>query len=343
VSTSEGRGALAFGRVLSLALIGAAGAAVSAGGQSATRVELRVEPVADLYFHARSLAAERDATVPAPYQAAVDALRALGEKLGPGLLAFGVADQRLVDVTTLDGLAERFEAVPPLFTRDGGRLPITEELRAVVAGLRAAEAYHRNEVWPLHWRLVEPARRRLETTLLPAQGAAFAYMLESLGMSDPAKTIPVYLAAHLPWPGGFTYGLQSGGGVCFVGVDRPEFAGHALAELVLHESTHALDVETEESVLARLRARLEAEGFTREDRALRDVPHTLMFVQAAETIRRHVAADHDHYGDGTSTYYDRVALARFERDLWIRHLDGEVGLDDTLGQIVARAVAERAR
>ena len=315
----------------------------SPAAQSATRIELRVEPAIDLYFHARSLASERAAAVPAPYEAAVKALSALGAKLGTGLLAFGVADARVFGAESLDDIAASFEEVPPLFARDGGRVPIQDELRAVIEGLRAAEAYHRAEVWPKHWRLVEPARRRLETGLLPAQGEAFAYMLRSLGMKDPAKTIPVYLSAHLPWPGGFTYRLDSGGGVCFVGVGRPELAGSALGELVLHESTHALDVDNAESVLEKLRARLRAEGFTREDRVLRDAPHTLMFVQAAETIRRFVDSEYGHYGDGASTYYDQVPLARFERDLWIRHLEGSVTLEDAIEQIVAAAKAERSR
>jgi hypothetical protein len=161
-------------------------------------------------------------------------------------------------------------------------------------------------------------------------------------MRDPVKTIPVHLAAHLPWPGGFTYRLGSGGGVCFVGVDRPELAGTGLAELILHEATHALDVDSRQSVLERLRARLREEGFTPADRALPHAPHNLMVVQAGETIRRHVAADHVHYGDGASTYYDRVPLARFERDLWIRHLDGEVDLDDAIELIVAQAKAGRS-
>lgn len=68
-----------------------------------------------------------------------------------------------------------------------------------------------------------------------------------------------------------------------------------------------------------------------------------MFVQAAETIRRFVDSEYGDYGDGASTYYDRVPLARFERDLWIRHLDGSVTLEDAIEQIVARAKAERDR
>ena len=90
------------------------------------------------------------------------------------------------------------------------------------------------------------------------------------------------------------------------------------------------------SVLDVLRARLEKAGLTRRDREWRDVPHTLMFVQAGETIRRIVDPKHEHYGV-VAKYYDKVrAIADVELETWTAYLDGKT----TRGEAIDRFVSE---
>ena len=72
-SWSVGRGAL-------LSFLAGVSCTGAVAAQSSTRIELRVEPAVDLYYHARALASDREAKVPAPYQGAVDALPALAEQ-----------------------------------------------------------------------------------------------------------------------------------------------------------------------------------------------------------------------------------------------------------------------
>ncbi len=89
------------------------------------------------------------------------------------------------------------------------------------------------------------------------------------------------------------------------------------------------------SVLDLLRARLEKIGLTRRDPDWRNVPHTLMFVQAGETIRRIVDPKHEHYGV-TSKYYDKVrAIADVELAAWTAYLDGKTSRDAALEKILA--------
>jgi hypothetical protein len=89
------------------------------------------------------------------------------------------------------------------------------------------------------------------------------------------------------------------------------------------------------SVLDLLRARLEKAGFTRRDPEWRNVPHTLMFVQAGETIRRIVDSKHEHYGV-TAKYYDKVrAIADVELAAWTAYLDGKTTRDAALERILA--------
>ena len=89
------------------------------------------------------------------------------------------------------------------------------------------------------------------------------------------------------------------------------------------------------SVLDLLRARLERAGFSRRDPEWRNVPHTLMFVQAGETIRRIVDPKHEHYGV-TAKYYDKVrAIADVELAAWTAYLDGKTSREAALEKILA--------
>jgi hypothetical protein len=96
------------------------------------------------------------------------------------------------------------------------------------------------------------------------------------------------------------------------------------------------------SVLDLLRARLEKAGFTRRDPEWRNVPHTLMFVQAGETIRRIVDPKHEHYGV-TAKYYDKVrAIADVELAAWTAYLEGKTTRDAALERILASVSTAKA-
>lgn len=74
-------------------------------------------------------------------------------------------------------------------------------------------------------------------------------------------------------------------------------------------------------------------------KALRDVPHAVMFIQAAETIRHHVDPSHTAYGE-SSGVYDRMAHARsIVLPAWLAYLNGDATLDDTVRTIADRVAA----
>jgi hypothetical protein len=88
------------------------------------------------------------------------------------------------------------------------------------------------------------------------------------------------------------------------------------------------------AVLDQLRGKLQAISPPINRRDLRDVPHTLMFVHAGETVRRNIDADHRHYGD-VSGYYAKVPRAtNAVRGPWIDYLDGKTSRDEALERIV---------
>lgn len=89
-----------------------------------------------------------------------------------------------------------------------------------------------------------------------------------------------------------------------------------------------------------LRERLEAGGIDRRNKLYRDVPHTLMFIQAGETIRRIVLPTHVHYGDAAA-YYAKVPLAtRAVRTVWIEYLDGKITRETAIDRIIETVLAE---
>ncbi len=181
----------------------------------------------------------------------------------------------------------------------------------------------------------------LEAGFMKRHREALAYMMRSLGIADPGITVPVYLVTATNPPGAMTYFLF-GGEQASVIETRAGGSDAILRETVLHEACHALDLasENEGSAFAALRAMLEARGLTRRDRDWHTIPHTLMFVQAEETIRRLFDPGHVAYGDATDLYERTGEIAVVEREIWPRHLDGELTREEALRAIVDRLVPE---
>lgn len=327
-----------FARSLALVALMLSGAGSAVAQQ--TRIELRIQPAIDLWTSARAHAYSPDGA-PEELAPLVGAMHALSKHVSRG---WGFLEGGLNGATSTQDIVDQLGSVDKARTRGGEEVDISAEVQAVMKALLQVEPVHREKLWPARLAVLQEKHKYLETTLLPKQAQAFAYMLRSLGMDDPGIVVPVYLVSHSPRPGATTYYDQDRNGFSIVSVDLETIQGTALAETVLHEATHALDMASnrvsedrvsEKNVLAKLRDRLRDAGLGFRDPAFRDLPHTLMFAQAGETIRRFVDPDHVHYGSGPSTYYQRVQHGEMERDLWIRHLDGEVSLDQVLDRLVA--------
>jgi len=150
---------------------------------------------------------------------------------------------------------------------------------------------------------------------------------------------PVFLVTECHPPGASTYFLRGGAPATVLGLAGLERPG-LLEETTLHESTHGFDLAVRggASAFETLRELLEARGVERSDPRYHDVPHTLMFVQAEETIRRLYDPRHVAYGDATDLYQRIGEAAVVERRIWERYLDGELDRDQALRQIVDELV-----
>jgi hypothetical protein len=272
---------------------------------------------------------------------AMDAARILGRELGNALL-WGIFEGILARCRDAEQLLSTFVALPDsLVLRSGKVITVREQAVRFAETLKTLEPAFQNEVWPQHLEILDEARARVAETLLPKENECFDYITTHLELGDLDVEVPVYLVVDSPYPHGFTHRIRGGPAVCFIGVTG--FGGSQLFEVILHEATHALDVAGggEGTVFADLEQRLAASGMKRRERPFRDIPHTIIFIHSAETVRRILDPTHQHYGE-VGGYYDKVPdIAAIELSLWISYLDGFITRGEALGGIVGEFIAGR--
>ncbi|HET6202170.1 MAG TPA: hypothetical protein VFI25_05140 [Planctomycetota bacterium] len=311
-----------------------------------TRLDVRLNPLADLQLLLRwYLEGSRPADSPpgafflnGVFSKAAEELRLLEGQLG-GPRAWGLLEGVFASVDSSKALAALAEELPESFrSMDGRDFPLRELGRSLAKVLGSAEPAFLQHDWPRREARLEQEAERLRSGFAGKERDCLAYMLRSLGMEDPKATIPVLLVTEAPWPGAMTHRRRGGGGVCFVGLSA-NVEGTLLQETVLHEATHALDILDAEkgNVLEELRGLLRKAGIEERDPRFRDAPHTLMFVQAGETVRRVLEPKHVHYGDAAGYYAKFPSLAPAIREAWTGNLDGKVTREAALERIVEAA------
>jgi len=298
-----------------------------------TRIEFHESEAVDLWFHVRAVAGSRATPIEA-LAPAVEAAQELHRALARDALAWGAVEGLLPGAERASDIVAAFVRAPESIELPGGaKAPVRAGAQKLAAALAQAEPAFA-ETWKEHALRTRAARERWQATVGPKERELIAFHLASLGMRDPNLAIPVYLVADASWPGAVTHLDEAGRGVCFVAVDTEP--GSLLFETVLHEATHALDVATnDDSALGALRKKLEAAGHGPRDKLYHDLPHALMFVQAAESVRRVIDPAHVDYGESEKVYERMGASAEAVRGFWHDHLDGHLTLDQALDGIVA--------
>jgi hypothetical protein len=306
-----------------------------------THIVFHSSPAIDLYFLARQASAP-GATNPLPALApAIEAVRALDKTLGGSMLAFAPIDGLLPGCQTAADVAAAFAHAPETITLRGPGASGPVELRkgalAIAAALVEAESAYQ-ALGKERAARIEDAHQRWNELVAPKERALVDFHLRSLGMQDPGLALPVYLVGDAPFPGAVTVRGEGGRGVSFVAVNGLE--GSQMFEIVLHEVTHSLDLAAgEHSAFSELRAALEKAGLDARDRRLRDLPHALMFVQSAESIRRVIDPAHVDYGEREGVYARMGADAEGMRGFWRDHLEGKLERAAALESIAAGAIA----
>jgi hypothetical protein len=270
----------------------------------------------------------------------VDAARALQRPLGR-FGGWGPLDSQLFLAADASELVDGFAALPEPYERRGRTMSIRDDAVRLATALEELMPGFARDRWPARRAELERQITFLRREFMPRHQEALAFMMRSLAISDPGVTVPVFLVTATNPPGAMTYSLRGGGSASVVeatiGGDHD-----LLLETILHESSHALDRASRGggSAFATLRALLEKRGLVPRDDAYHTVPHTLMFVQAEETVRRLFNPDHVAYGEATDLYQRTGATAVVVREIWPRYLDGELTRDEALRRIVESLLPE---
>lgn len=288
----------------------------------------------DLHHWVRSFVHDRAALAPPEWLAQpIEHARALDAAL-PRFLGWSSCDLRVANSDSLDALAGDPIRPPRGFSGDVEHLQRLWD--AYAAALAEAAPAFQRDVWPARRAVLEAAAGRIGARVFADPSIAIRNF-EALGLPTPSEPVRVVLVSRTGWPGAFTYVSvdERVTGVCFVSVaDEPDLR---LAETLLHEMTHALDVQAgrdAKTVPNRIRAGLSRAGLERNDPRLRNAWHTIYFINSGETIRRAVDRAHTHYGDETGLYERIGAIASIQRAVWNRYLDGEIDVDEAVRRIV---------
>jgi hypothetical protein len=270
--------------------------------------------------------AVRTGTAPAPYAKAMDVAKEVADDRS-ALAAMGSIDGLAAQagssaelVSLLGQLPDRLE----FQTVKGVARRVAEEIAKV--RLEAREAF-KAEYSPRTLHAANLLRKELHAApgLLDKIAGDLEIKLDSV-------SVRVLIVPAAPRPGAATYRTPKGP-LCVVGMLG--FAEHELLEAVAHEVTHAMDELSrgQDTVLNRLRKRLEEREVTASDPRYRDLPHALIFVAAAARVAEVKGPRYVPYGEAQGAYLRLGEPARIVRGVW-----PEKKGDEAINEIVRKTL-----
>ena len=298
------------------------------GSQTASvTIHLVANPLVDLHFFVRS-AGEVAPNAPDWLKPAIRAAAECEIQLG-GASNWPILEAQLSEFDTAEAFTAFARRLPEeMATRRGDSIRLRAAAVPYAEALTAVEPKFLGEIWPKDRAAIEKARESWVKLVGAKESACLSDIAQAFGLHAKSLLIPVVLVAHAPRPHAVTM-RRRGGPECFVSCT--EFQGTQFVEAVMHEATHAMEAAADDpnQVLNQLRERLKSV----DSKVLRDLPHTLMFAQAAATVGRMIDPNHIPYGD-SSGYYDRVGpLGKRVAAVWNAHLRGEKSLSETLDEL----------
>ena len=296
-------------------------------------VAFEFNPLTALHASLRAQAESTDSAKGSaePMATAIDAYRAFaaGAPTGAaGALYLQGADVLVASAVDLEDLRSRLELAAGI---PGSRLPV-EPMRTLL--LPALE-----KAWPSYSggqaaRDEQEVRARMEwwaATIAPRLQPALTWLGEVVGITAPAAAVPVRLVPTMPGKGAATFRTRQGA-LIVAGTSR--YQGSAFVEVILHEMLHAWEVVAPDSLGSLVRQRLETAGAEVETQ--RQIPHTLIFLLAAEGTKRFIDPEHVPVGEQYGAYCRGLERYRAPIEPLLReHLEGQLDRGAFIDRLVA--------
>lgn len=218
--------------------------------------------------------------------------------------------------------------------------PVDRMVDAVSTSIASTRDEFITSLWPTMKAALDAATTRVRKDLAHREQQCLRFICDSLHLESNTRAHAVYLVETAPRPGAYSGQGPSDSHLSVAAVRaHPE---RLLTEVVLHEVVHQIEgapagLGKVDSVMRRLRgALLELEGHADRE-ILRELPHMLVFVQAAEAVRRFIDPDHVDYGLRGNYYLRLGPTGAVVRDQWLSVLRGECSDEAALGGMVAAA------
>jgi len=312
------------------------------------RINLSVSRFAAQYGAIRSMEESNEDPKTPGLKAAVDDLKALEQsfpnqiKTRSGVVVrAGDGGQAKVSALywrTLDALTfsassgDALSDIPTLMPKIGGELDASAAVKAIQKALDESRSEFEAKLWPEGQKEVEACIDSFERIPEAHRDSALRFILQTAGIATPPKRIDIRLVPRMAGPEGMTVRTSTG---LLVVIGLGKFRGSDFAEVVLHEATHVFDTAAgSDSLFGKLRVALKAGN--RSAFELEEVPHTVMFILAAEAVRRFIDPAHKDVGASFGIYSRGLEpIRRVEQPILMELAANRITADDAVRQIVS--------
>lgn len=293
---------------------------------------MRISPLMDLYYLIRMHAAAKTEKPPKidGFEAAVRASREAQDAFGGPIEApWGLLDITLSRCENAAQAIEAFSRLP--VTIRGGAVPLREKAVQLAKAMNAIEASFMKDIWPRHKMNLEKSLARINKAFASQEAACISFIAKSLDFNASPVQLSFYLVAQAPALDSVTYFLRGGDQISVVAA--PPEAGLWNDVVILYEGAHVLRYKTTKgNAVTDLSERLQKAGVA--DEQTQDTINTLLFAQAAETVRRILDPSHKSLPKNATVEARFPLMSSVVRPAWTKYLDGQLSREAALNQIV---------
>lgn len=297
-------------------------------------IKVVVNPVVCLHYHIRSMLHGDDDPEKA-YISALESGRDFEREIKTPL-RWGFIEPFLIKCHSSSDLDLWIDKIPERFRlRSGMIVTPRESLIPYIQSLAEAEPAYMNSIWPIHEGSLLEAKKKLDQVFDVRGAELLEYITDKLDIKSDQRPLRIYLTIDALLPGGSTCSARGVGIVSFVNIKNVSDA--RMIEVVLHEAIHALDLRSQgkPTVLNLIRKKLIETGCRPNNPLFRDLPHAVVFVQAAETVQRILHYPSQEFQYDNAFFKKAPQIVKEVLSKWKAYLDGSMSREEIIDAVAA--------